>query len=136
MSRQRILRTTFTAQDERAAPVRTLKHFSFSLWLRALLIIQTYPQQSTGTSDLLCQGRRQGILSLEASHSLSLNAGCTGISLTLVDRKKEGLIPFIERRAGLKFERIGAPQPADMAALAGGSLTANPETLRPQPQGK
>ena len=47
------------------------------------------------------------------------DAGCTGVSLTLVDKKKEGLIPFIERRAGFKFERIGAPQPADMARIAG-----------------
>ena len=36
----------------------------------------------------------------------------------MVDRKKEGLIPFIERKAGLKFERIGAPQPQDMARVA------------------
>ena len=36
----------------------------------------------------------------------------------LVDRKKESLIPFIERKAGLKFERIGAPQPQDVARIA------------------
>ena len=36
-----------------------------------------------------------------------------------MDRRKEGLIPLIERRAGVQFERIGAPQPADMARLAG-----------------
>ena len=46
-------------------------------------------------------------------------AGCTGVSVTLVDRKKEGLVPFIERRAGVKFERIGAPQPQEMARIAG-----------------
>ena len=46
-------------------------------------------------------------------------AGSTGISLTLVDRKKEGLIPYIQTKAGLKFERIGAPQPSDMATVAG-----------------
>ena len=46
-------------------------------------------------------------------------ANSTGISVVLVDRKKEGLIPFIERKAGLKFERIGAPQPQDMARIAG-----------------
>ena len=39
--------------------------------------------------------------------------------MTLVDRKKEGLIPFIEKRAGVKFERIGAPQPQEMARIAG-----------------
>jgi len=42
-------------------------------------------------------------------------AGESGVSVTLVDRKKEGLVPLIERRAGLKFERVGAPQPRDMA---------------------
>lgn len=41
------------------------------------------------------------------------------MSITLCDRKKEGLIPFIERRAGFKFERVGAPQPVDMAKQAG-----------------
>ncbi len=97
-------------------------------------------------------------------------AGSTGISITLVDRKKEGLIPYIQVRrcgwflascqqqeqcglelgrvcwldlfhwsdisgrtaahhllsphlpslqtkAGLKFERVGAPQPGDMAQV-------------------
>lgn len=45
-------------------------------------------------------------------------AGSTGISITLVDRKKEGLIPYIQTKAGVKFERIGAPQPADVAKVA------------------
>ena len=44
--------------------------------------------------------------------------------MTLVDRRKEGLIPFIERRAGLTFERVGAPQPQDMAAAAGDTVVA------------
>lgn len=39
--------------------------------------------------------------------------------MVLVDRRKEGLIGLIERRAGMKFERIGAPQPQDMARVAG-----------------
>jgi len=39
--------------------------------------------------------------------------------VTLVGRNKEGLIPFIEKKAGVKFERTGAPQPADMAKVAG-----------------
>ena len=46
-------------------------------------------------------------------------AGRTGVCVTLVGRNKEGLIPFIEKRAGVKFERTGAPQPADMAKVAG-----------------
>ena len=37
----------------------------------------------------------------------------------MVDKRKEGLIPFIEKKAGFKFERVGAPQPADIARLAG-----------------
>ncbi len=46
-------------------------------------------------------------------------AGSTGVSVTLVDRKKEGLIPYIQKKAGVNFERIGAPQPAQMAQIAG-----------------
>ena len=41
------------------------------------------------------------------------------MSVTLVDRKKEGLIPYIQKKAGVNFERIGAPQPAQMAQIAG-----------------
>lgn len=46
-------------------------------------------------------------------------AGSTGVSVTLVDRKKEGLIPYIQKKAGVVFERIGAPQPTQMAQIAG-----------------
>lgn len=49
-------------------------------------------------------------------------AGRTGVCVTLVGRNKEGLIPFIEKKAGVKFERRGAPQPADMARVAGDPL--------------
>jgi ATP-dependent RNA helicase DDX21 len=42
-------------------------------------------------------------------------AGKLGISVMLFDRKKEWMIPQIERKAGFKFERINAPQPADIA---------------------
>ncbi len=47
-------------------------------------------------------------------------AGRTGVSVTLYGRNKEGLLPFIEKKAGVTFERVGAPQPADMARVAGG----------------
>jgi hypothetical protein len=50
-------------------------------------------------------------------------ANSTGVSVTLVDRKKEGLIPFIAKRAGVTFERIGAPQPSEMARIAGAATT-------------
>ena len=52
----------------------------------------------------------------------------TGVSVTLVDRKKEGLIPYIQKKAGVAFERIGAPQPAQMAQIAGES-TSSPRTF-------
>lgn len=42
-------------------------------------------------------------------------AGKTGVSVMFYDRKKERLIPVIEKKAGFKFERIAAPQPADIA---------------------
>ncbi|KAK9813646.1 hypothetical protein WJX73_001432 [Symbiochloris irregularis] len=46
-------------------------------------------------------------------------AGSTGTSVMMVDKRREGLVPLIERRAGVKFERIGSPQPQDMARIAG-----------------
>lgn len=46
-------------------------------------------------------------------------AGNTGISVLFFDRKKEYMIPQIERKAGFKFERIAPPQPADIAKASG-----------------
>lgn len=45
-------------------------------------------------------------------------AGHTGVCITLVGRKHEERIPYIEKKAGFKFERVGAPQPAEMAGIA------------------
>ncbi|KAG2425695.1 hypothetical protein HXX76_013537 [Chlamydomonas incerta] len=45
-------------------------------------------------------------------------AGSSGVCVTLVTKKMEYMVPIIEKRAGMKFERIGAPQPADMARIA------------------
>jgi len=61
---------------------------------------------SRSTNRMVCTGRTG-------------RAGKTGVCVTLVGRNKEGLIPFIEKKAGVKFERTGAPQPADMAKVAG-----------------
>jgi ATP-dependent RNA helicase DDX21 len=36
----------------------------------------------------------------------------------MVGRKHEDRIPYIEKKAGFKFERVGAPQPAEMAGIA------------------
>ena len=41
-----------------------------------------------------------------------------GTCITLVTKKMEYMVPIIEKRAGMKFERTGAPQPADMAKIA------------------
>lgn len=52
-------------------------------------------------------------------------ANSKGVSVTLVDRKKEWCVQLIERKAGVKFERVGAPQPTDMAtAAANGAVQA------------
>ncbi|KAK2077547.1 hypothetical protein QBZ16_004392 [Prototheca wickerhamii] len=45
-------------------------------------------------------------------------AHARGTCITLVSRNNEYMAPIIERKAGMKFARIGAPQPADMAAVA------------------
>lgn len=45
-------------------------------------------------------------------------AGATGVSIMLVTRSREDAVPYIEKRAGVKFERVGAPQPAEMARIA------------------
>eukprot|EP00892_Ulva_mutabilis_P003553 jgi/Ulvmu1/156/UM001_0160.1 len=47
-------------------------------------------------------------------------AGATGICITLCSRNREDLVPYIEKKAGFTFERIGPPQPKDMAAIAAG----------------
>jgi ATP-dependent RNA helicase DDX21 len=50
-------------------------------------------------------------------------AGNTGISVMLYDRKKEFMIPQIERKAGFRFERVAAPQPIDIAKAGGSTAT-------------
>jgi len=45
-------------------------------------------------------------------------AGHTGVSIVLVGRKHEDRVPYIEAKAGLKFIRIGPPQPQEMARIA------------------
>ncbi|XP_031498654.1 DEAD-box ATP-dependent RNA helicase 7 [Nymphaea colorata] len=46
-------------------------------------------------------------------------AGNTGVAVMLYDRKKSYMIPQIEKVAGVNFERISAPQPADIAKASG-----------------
>eukprot|EP00955_Chlamydomonas_euryale_P039745 351491-Chlamydomonas_euryale.AAC.32 len=45
-------------------------------------------------------------------------AGAKGTSIMFVTRRMEYMPPIIEAKARFKFERIGAPQPNDMAAVA------------------
>lgn len=73
---------------------------------------------SLGSHAVMCRSGRTG------------RAGKTGVCVTLVGRNKEGLIPFIEKKAGVKFERTGAPQPADMAKVAGAAALLSPVLLR------
>jgi hypothetical protein len=43
-----------------------------------------------------------------------------GVCITLCSRSKEDRVPLIERKAGFKFDRIGPPQPKEMASVAAG----------------
>lgn len=45
-------------------------------------------------------------------------AGLTGTSIMLVTRRMEYMPVIIEQKGRMKFERIGAPQPSDMAIVA------------------
>jgi ATP-dependent RNA helicase DDX21 len=47
-----------------------------------------------------------------------LAAGETGVCITMVSRSKEDRVPWIEKKAGFTFERVGPPQPKEMAAVA------------------
>ena len=41
-----------------------------------------------------------------------------GVCITLCSRSKEDRVPWIEKKAGFSFERIGPPQPKEMATVA------------------
>jgi hypothetical protein len=41
-----------------------------------------------------------------------------GVCITLCSRNKESRVPYIEQKAGVTFERIGPPQPKEMASVA------------------
>eukprot|EP00798_Chlamydomonas_sp_ICE-L_P001635 gene1635-33026_t len=45
-------------------------------------------------------------------------AGHTGTCVTLVTARMEYMVAIIEKKGGFKYERIGAPQPSDMAKIA------------------
>lgn len=62
-------------------------------------------------------------------------AGALGVCITLCSRNKEDRVPWIEHKAGFTFERIGAPQPAEMArvvaARAGEAVAAIDNSVVP-----
>ena len=41
-------------------------------------------------------------------------AGQTGASMLFYKSQQEHMIPLVERKAGVQFQRIGAPQPVDI----------------------
>ena len=41
-------------------------------------------------------------------------AGRTGVSILFYKSQQEHMIPLVERKAGVQFQRIGAPQPVDI----------------------
>ena len=45
-------------------------------------------------------------------------AGSLGVCITMVSRNKEDRVPYIEKKAGFTFDRIGSPQPSEMAKVA------------------
>ena len=41
-------------------------------------------------------------------------AGRTGVSMLFYKSQQEHMIPLVERKAGVQFQRISAPQPVDI----------------------
>ena len=41
-------------------------------------------------------------------------AGWTGVSILFYKSQQEHMIPLVEKKAGVQFQRIGAPQPVDI----------------------
>ena len=41
-------------------------------------------------------------------------AGRTGVSILFYKSQQEHMIPLVERKSGVQFQRIGAPQPVDI----------------------
>ena len=41
-------------------------------------------------------------------------AGRTGVSILFYKAQQEHMIPLVEHKAGVQFQRIGAPQPVDI----------------------
>ena len=58
-------------------------------------------------------------------------AGARGVSVTFCTQRHAESVPHIERKAGIKFERVGAPQQADLAAAAAISAAAAVRAVAP-----
>ena len=90
-----------------------------SVLLAQPVVISCLSVQKSLQSFCLCVALHSTVAWVLSRSGRTGRAGKTGVCVTLVGRNKEGLIPFIEKKAGVKFERTGAPQPADMAKVAG-----------------
>lgn len=56
--------------------------------------------------------------------NLVYSSGNTGVSVMLYDPRRAN-ISKIERECGVKFEHVSAPQPADIAKVAGAEAAEN-----------
>ena len=59
-------------------------------------------------------------------------AGALGVSVTFCTQRNAESVPHIERKAGIKFERVGAPQQADLAAAAAIAAAAAVRAVAPE----
>jgi ATP-dependent RNA helicase DDX21 len=59
-------------------------------------------------------------------------AGALGVSVTFCTQRHAESVPHIERKAGIKFSRVGAPQQADLAAAAAIAAAAAVRAVAPE----
>lgn len=64
-----------------------------------------------------------GVCLLYTRH-LVYSSGNTGVSVMLYDPRRAN-VSKIERECGVKFEHVAAPQPADIAKVAGAEAAEN-----------
>ena len=59
-------------------------------------------------------------------------AGRAGVSILFFKPGQEGLVKFVERKAGIRFQQIGAPQPADILATAAKDAARSLDDVSPE----
>lgn len=60
-------------------------------------------------------------------------AGKTGVCVTFYTVKQQWGVTNIERHAGLKFERLGVPQPGDLIRASATEITSTLDKVRTHP---